>query len=243
MATLKLAVGLGNPGTKYQGTRHNVGFDVIDRLAAGGSRPSFSRKFDGLLAETEIDFRRVLLLKPETFMNLSGRSVAQALRFYKLEPADLLVVCDDLSLPLGKLRLRPGGSDGGQKGLARHHRQPRHRPVQPAPHRHRRTRRGRGHRLRPQPVPQRRTADHRRRPDPRHPGRRRLGHPGHRRGDEPVQRVGGRGMTDRTVIGSPNDLPPRVLVRVGWALPTGRGLGSVGRAHPTKESSLAGFYV
>jgi PTH1 family peptidyl-tRNA hydrolase len=117
LATLKLVVGLGNPGTKYQGTRHNVGFEVIDRLAPGGSRPSFSRKFDGLCAEAEIDYRRVLLLKPETFMNLSGRSVAQALRFYKLEPADLLVVCDDLSLPLGKLRLRPGGSDGGQKGL------------------------------------------------------------------------------------------------------------------------------
>jgi PTH1 family peptidyl-tRNA hydrolase len=117
LATLKLVVGLGNPGTKYQGTRHNVGFEVIDRLAQGGARPAFSRKFDGLVAEAEIDFRRVLLLKPETFMNLSGRSAAQALRFYKLEPADLLVVCDDLSLPLGKLRLRPGGSDGGQKGL------------------------------------------------------------------------------------------------------------------------------
>ena len=117
MATLKLVVGLGNPGSKYQGTRHNIGFELVDRLAQGGVRPSFSRKFDGLLAEIEIDFRRVLLLKPETFMNLSGRSVGQALRFYKLEPADLLVVCDDLSLPLGKLRLRPGGSDGGQKGL------------------------------------------------------------------------------------------------------------------------------
>ncbi len=117
MSTLKLVVGLGNPGTKYQGTRHNVGFEVIDRLAQGGSRPSFSRKFDGLVAETEIDYRRVLLLKPETFMNLSGRSVAQALRFYKLRPSDLLVICDDLSLPLGKLRLRSGGSDGGQKGL------------------------------------------------------------------------------------------------------------------------------
>jgi PTH1 family peptidyl-tRNA hydrolase len=117
LATLKLVVGLGNPGTKYQGTRHNVGFEVIDRLAQGGARPAFSRKFDGLIAEAEIDFRRVLLLKPETFMNLSGRPAAQALRFYKLEPADLLVVCDDLSLPLGKLRLRPGGSDGGQKGL------------------------------------------------------------------------------------------------------------------------------
>ncbi|AGA25239.1 peptidyl-tRNA hydrolase [Singulisphaera acidiphila DSM 18658] len=110
-------VGLGNPGSKYEGTRHNIGFEVVDRLAKGGSGATFTRKFDGLLAESEIDFHRVLLLKPETFMNLSGRSVAQALRFYKLELADLLVVCDDLNLPLGKLRIRGGGSDGGQKGL------------------------------------------------------------------------------------------------------------------------------
>nr|WP_250847168.1 aminoacyl-tRNA hydrolase [Aquisphaera insulae] len=117
MATLKLVVGLGNPGNKYAATRHNIGFDLIDRLAAGGRGASFSRKFEGQLAEAEIDYRRVLLLKPETFMNLSGRSVGQALRFYKLEPADLLVVCDDLNLPVGKIRIRPGGSDGGQKGL------------------------------------------------------------------------------------------------------------------------------
>jgi PTH1 family peptidyl-tRNA hydrolase len=110
-------VGLGNPGSKYQGTRHNIGFELIDRLAQGGAATAFSRKFDGLLAEIEIDFRRVLLLKPETFMNLSGRSVGQAVRFFKVPLADLLVVCDDLSLPLGRLRLRPGGSDGGQKGL------------------------------------------------------------------------------------------------------------------------------
>src|SRR4051812_31311037 len=115
--TRKLVVGLGNPGGKYEGTRHNVGFEVVDRLARGGSGASFSRKFDGLLAEAEIDFRRVLLLKPETFMNLSGRSVRQAIQFYKIDPADLLVICDDLSLPLGKLRIRGGGSDGGQKGL------------------------------------------------------------------------------------------------------------------------------
>jgi PTH1 family peptidyl-tRNA hydrolase len=114
---MKLVVGLGNPGSKYEGTRHNIGFEVVDRLAQGGAGARFSRKFDGLLAETEIDFRRVLLLKPETFMNLSGRAVGQALRFYKLDPADLLVVCDDLSLPLGRLRIRGGGSDGGQKGL------------------------------------------------------------------------------------------------------------------------------
>jgi PTH1 family peptidyl-tRNA hydrolase len=114
---LKLVVGLGNPGSKYESTRHNIGFEAVDRLAAGGSGSKFSKKFDGLVAETEIDFHRVLLLKPETFMNLSGRSVAQAARFYKIEAADLLVICDDLSLPLGKLRLRAGGSDGGQKGL------------------------------------------------------------------------------------------------------------------------------
>jgi PTH1 family peptidyl-tRNA hydrolase len=114
---MKLVVGLGNPGSKYDGTRHNIGFEVVDRLAEGGSGARFARKFDGLLAETEIDFQRVLLLKPQTFMNLSGRSVSQALRFYKLNLTDLLVVCDDLNLPLGKLRVRGGGSDGGQKGL------------------------------------------------------------------------------------------------------------------------------
>jgi peptidyl-tRNA hydrolase, PTH1 family len=117
LATIKLVVGLGNPGSKYQGTRHNIGFELVDRLARGGSTASFSSKFEGQLADIEIDFRRVLLLKPETFMNLSGRSVGQAVRFYKLSLADVLVVCDDLSLPVGKLRLRPGGSDGGQKGL------------------------------------------------------------------------------------------------------------------------------
>jgi len=113
----KLVVGLGNPGSKYEGTRHNIGFEVVDRLAQGGSGATFTRKFDGLLAETEISFHRVLLLKPETFMNLSGRSVVQVMRFYKLELADLLVVCDDLNLPLGKLRIRGGGSDGGQRGI------------------------------------------------------------------------------------------------------------------------------
>jgi PTH1 family peptidyl-tRNA hydrolase len=118
MSGRKLIVGLGNPGPKYEGTRHNVGFEVMDRLAQGPGGSPFSRKFDGLLAEAELDFRRVLLLKPQTYMNLSGRSVRQAVQFYKIETAeDLLVVCDDISLPLGKLRIRPKGSDGGQKGL------------------------------------------------------------------------------------------------------------------------------
>jgi peptidyl-tRNA hydrolase, PTH1 family len=118
LPSVKLIVGLGNPGTKYRDTRHNIGFELVDRLAQQGrSRSPFSRKFEGSFAETEIDYRRVMLLKPETFMNASGRSVGQAVRFLKLELTELLVVCDDLSLPLGKLRLRPGGSDGGQKGL------------------------------------------------------------------------------------------------------------------------------
>jgi PTH1 family peptidyl-tRNA hydrolase len=113
----KLVVGLGNPGSKYEGTRHNIGFEVVDRLAEGGSGASFSRKFDGLVAETEIDFRRVLLLKPETFMNLSGRCVREVTDFYQLELADLLVVCDDINLPLGKLRVRAKGTHGGHNGL------------------------------------------------------------------------------------------------------------------------------
>ncbi len=113
----KLVVGLGNPGSKYEATRHNIGFEVVDRLATSGLEARFSTRFDGLLAETEIDFKRVLLLKPMTFMNLSGRAVKQAIQFYKLDIEDLLVVCDDLSLPLGKIRIRRGGSDGGQKGL------------------------------------------------------------------------------------------------------------------------------
>ncbi len=111
-------VGLGNPGSKYDETRHNIGFEALDRLAVGCPDAGFTRKFDGLFADSEIDFRRVLLLKPQTFMNLSGRSVRQAVQFYKLDPAtDLLVLCDDLTLPLGRVRIRRGGSDGGQKGL------------------------------------------------------------------------------------------------------------------------------
>jgi peptidyl-tRNA hydrolase, PTH1 family len=117
LTAMKLVVGLGNPGSKYQGTRHNIGFELVDRLAAAGSGSRFSQKFEGQFAEVEIDFRRVLLLKPETFMNLSGRSVGQAVRFFKLTLADVLVLCDDLSLPVGTLRLRSGGTDGGQKGL------------------------------------------------------------------------------------------------------------------------------
>jgi len=117
VANFKVVVGLGNPGSKYDATRHNIGFEVIDRLALCQSGVRFSQRFEAEIAEIEIDFRRVLLVKPQTFMNLSGKSVGALAGFYKIQVTDLLVVCDDLSLPLGKLRIRTGGSDGGQKGL------------------------------------------------------------------------------------------------------------------------------
>jgi PTH1 family peptidyl-tRNA hydrolase len=114
---MKVVVGLGNPGSLYAGTRHNVGFDVVDILAGGPGGGRFQRRFDADVAEGLEGFEKVLYVKPLTFMNLSGRSVRQAIDFYKVTPADLLVVTDDVNLPLGQLRLRPGGSPGGHNGL------------------------------------------------------------------------------------------------------------------------------
>lgn len=114
---MKLIVGLGNPGRKYEQTRHNVGFEVLDRLAGRFAAGASKEKFNGRIAEATIAEQRTLLLWPQTLMNLSGRSVGAAIEFFKLEPADLLVVCDDFNLPLGKLRFRGEGSAGGQKGL------------------------------------------------------------------------------------------------------------------------------
>ena len=114
---MKIVVGLGNPGKKYDGTRHNVGFAVIDCLAKGPGVGSFQSRFDGDLAEWFEGGEKILLLKPETFMNLSGRSVRQAMDFYQLTPADVLIVCDDINLPLGKLRFRARGTHGGHNGL------------------------------------------------------------------------------------------------------------------------------
>ena len=115
---MKLIVGLGNPGGKYEGTRHNIGFDVVSHLAQRHAADANKKKFDGELQECLIGGVRTLLLRPSTFMNLSGRSVRQAIDFYKIEREDLLLVCDDFHLDLGTLRLRARGSDGGQKGLA-----------------------------------------------------------------------------------------------------------------------------
>jgi PTH1 family peptidyl-tRNA hydrolase len=114
---MKILVGLGNPGPKYAGTRHNVGFDVIDYLAAAPGTSSFRERFEAQVAERQEGGETVLLVKPLTFMNLSGRSVRAALDFYKLSADQLLVVCDDFNLPLGKLRVRVKGSHGGQNGL------------------------------------------------------------------------------------------------------------------------------
>ncbi|HZZ73264.1 MAG TPA: aminoacyl-tRNA hydrolase [Pirellulales bacterium] len=115
---MKLVVGLGNPGRKYQATRHNVGFEVVQELAKRHGRSEPKEKFQGELVTGEVGGEKLLLLCPRTFMNLSGASVLEARDFYKLADTDLLVVCDDFQLPLAKLRIRPQGSAGGQKGLA-----------------------------------------------------------------------------------------------------------------------------
>ena len=117
---MKLIVGLGNPGPEYAGTRHNVGFDVIDRLAARFAPGATPRsRFSGLAVEADVGGERCMLLKPMTYMNLSGRPVQEATHFFKLEPSsDLLVIVDDLALPCGSIRLRPDGSSGGHNGLA-----------------------------------------------------------------------------------------------------------------------------
>jgi PTH1 family peptidyl-tRNA hydrolase len=114
---MKVVIGLGNPGRQYAGTRHNIGYDVIDYLAAGPGVGASRSAFQSEVAETNEGGEKVLLVKPQTFMNLSGRAVRAVLDFYKLGPADLLVVCDDYNLPLGKLRVRAKGSHGGQNGL------------------------------------------------------------------------------------------------------------------------------
>lgn len=115
---MKLIVGLGNPGRKYEGTRHNVGFLVVEELAKkyGHSKPK--KEFQGETIEAKLENEKTLLLCPHTLMNLSGGSVLAARDFYKIDEKDLLVVSDDLNLPLGKLRFRSSGSSGGQKGLA-----------------------------------------------------------------------------------------------------------------------------
>jgi PTH1 family peptidyl-tRNA hydrolase len=113
-----LVAGLGNPGTPYRGTRHNVGFDVIDRLAAALGAEVKKKKFGALVGEAQVQGRTLLLVKPQEFMNRSGQAVTTAVDFYRLPLERLLVVTDDAALEPGRLRLRPRGSAGGHNGLA-----------------------------------------------------------------------------------------------------------------------------
>lgn len=115
---MKLIVGLGNPGPKYHLTRHNVGFDVINAFADRHFFPACRMRFDGLVTDHSVSGGKVILLAPQTYMNASGRSVRQCVDFFRIEPSDVLVVSDDMNLESGRLRLRPSGSAGGQKGLA-----------------------------------------------------------------------------------------------------------------------------
>lgn len=117
IAEMALVVGLGNPGSKYERTRHNIGFDCLYLLHAKMGSPRLQAKFEGQFAKGRIGQRDVCLIWPMTYMNCSGRCVSQFARFYKVQTQNILVVCDDLSLPLGRLRLRKTGSSGGQKGL------------------------------------------------------------------------------------------------------------------------------
>ncbi len=112
-----LIVGLGNPGTKYEWTRHNMGFLVVDALAERLNLPVQRLKFKALTATATVGNTSVLLMKPTTYMNLSGESVGEAARFYKIPPERILVIADDVSLPQGKLRIRKNGSAGGHNGL------------------------------------------------------------------------------------------------------------------------------
>ncbi|UZD89609.1 aminoacyl-tRNA hydrolase [Cognatishimia activa] len=114
---MKLFVGLGNPGPKYAGNRHNIGFMALDRLAEDHGFAPWRKKFQGQVSEGKFGGEKVVLLKPETFMNLSGQSVGEAMRFYKLESTDVTVFHDELDLAPGKCRVKSGGGHAGHNGL------------------------------------------------------------------------------------------------------------------------------
>ncbi|AQQ70095.1 Peptidyl-tRNA hydrolase [Limihaloglobus sulfuriphilus] len=118
MSDVKLIAGLGNPGSKYQGSRHNAGFDVIDILAKELGCEVREKKFSGLFGCCSFEGCKIMLLKPQTYMNLSGQSIATVKGFYKLELNQVLVVADDMALEPGRIRLRAAGSAGGHNGLA-----------------------------------------------------------------------------------------------------------------------------
>lgn len=112
-----LVVGLGNPGKEYANTRHNAGFMAADEISRRFSFSTFREKFDGLVAEGNIGGEKVLLLKPQTYMNLSGNSVVKAAFFYKILPQNVIVIHDDMDLKLGQIKAKCGGSSGGHNGI------------------------------------------------------------------------------------------------------------------------------
>lgn len=114
---MKVIVGLGNPGKEYAKTRHNVGFHVVDLVAEAEGWAWSGKHGKTLLAEGQINGEQVVLAKPQSYMNLSGKAVADLVHWYKIDLADLLVICDDLDLPFARMRLRPRGSAGGHHGL------------------------------------------------------------------------------------------------------------------------------
>lgn len=114
---MKLIVGLGNPGRKYEQTRHNVGFVVAEKIASLSSACPSKVRFEGDFAEANVSGEKLCILCPQTYMNRSGQSVRKAVDFFKLDAADVLVICDDLDLMVGRMRFRRSGSAGGQKGL------------------------------------------------------------------------------------------------------------------------------
>ena len=114
---MKLFVGLGNPGASYAGHRHNIGYRAVDRIAADHGFGPWKRAYQGLVSEGRLGAEKVVLLKPETFMNLSGQSVQAAAAFYRISPADMVVFHDELDLAPGKLRLKQGGGHAGHNGL------------------------------------------------------------------------------------------------------------------------------
>lgn len=112
-----LIVGLGNPGSEYANTRHNVGFMAVDEIVRRYSFSPFKSKFDGLVSEGSIEGEKVLVLKPQTYMNLSGNSVVKAANFYKILPENIIVIHDDMDLKTGQVKTKRGGGTGGHNGL------------------------------------------------------------------------------------------------------------------------------
>lgn len=114
---MRLFVGLGNPGSRYAGNRHNIGFMAVEEIARASNAAPWRRRFQGQASEAMLGPEKVVLLKPETFMNESGRAVAEAMRFYKIALPDLVVFHDELDLPPAKLRIKTGGGNAGHNGL------------------------------------------------------------------------------------------------------------------------------